>query len=363
MSNILYTIFEQVKKKKEKGELIIELNVGEPDQNPPKKVIESIMQSLNKKRVKYCSAGGESALKKVIAEKHQINPANVIIGPGSKFLIYAFLKAILSKKDDEIIIPVPIWGTYASMINNIGLGKIKFLKTRLRDNWQINPERLKGLINKKTKLIVICNPNNPTSTTLGKEIKDEIIRIAGRNNIKVIMDEAYKGLIFRKQQKENNINLRNIIQIFSFSKGFAMTGFRLGYAIADKNLIKKIVKFNQITITCVPQFIQDAGITALKKESKFSRKLAVIYQQRVKIAGKILNNTGVEFVKPEAGFYIFAKLPKTNAEKFSLKLLSKHVAVVPGTAFGSFPNFIRIALTVTENKLRRGLEIIRHELQ
>lgn len=358
MANILYTIFEQVQKKKEQGKQIIGLNVGEPDQKPPLIIAKTISKALKEGRINYGSAAGEISLRKAIAQKHQVEFGNVVIGPGSKFLIYAFLKTILTKKDDEIIMPSPIWGTYESTINNIGLGKIKFLKTDFSNNWQINIKKLTKLINNKTKAIIICNPNNPTSTIINSVIIKKIIALINQSNIKLIFDNAYKGLIFKPQEKLKLTKLNNIIQIYSFSKTFAMTGFRLGYAITDKTLINQIIKFNQITITCVPQFIQEAGLMALKKETDFTKKLAKIYYKRALLAGKILNTSGIKFIAPDAGFYIFAKLSKVNGEEFALKLLNRGVAVVPGSTFGLYNDFIRISLTVPEKELIKGLKII-----
>jgi aspartate aminotransferase len=143
-----------------------------------------------------------------------------------------------------------------------------------------------------------------------------------------------------------------------------MTGFRLGYLIANRPLINQMIKFNQITITCVPEFIQQAGLMVLEKEKKFSQKLTSIYQKRARLAKKILKPTKIKFAPPQAGFYIFCQLPnQINAEKFALTLLDKGVALVPGTSFGSFPNFVRLSLTVSEKELIKALNIIKNEVQ
>jgi len=361
MNNILYEIFEQVKNKKARGDSIIELNIGEPDQMPPSKFLRMAGQFVKQGNIKYGSAVGEIDLKQTIAERHAVEIGNVIIGPGSKFLIFACLKTLLTRKDDEVIVPVPSWGTYTAMINNIGFGKIRYLVNSLKENWQIDLNKLHSLINKKTKVLIICDPSNPTSTKLKKEIKHEIIRIADKNKVKIILDNAYEGLIFAKHKQEKFKKIDNFIQIFSFSKTFAMTGFRLGYAIADQKIINEIAKFNQITITCVPPFIQQAGLIALSQESNFTKNLVRIYQQRAILAEKVLKQAGIEFIKPAAGLYIFAKISGINAEQFCLKLLNKGVAIVPGTAFGPFPEFIRISLTAPEEKLIRGLNIMVNE--
>ncbi len=361
MSNILYQIFETVQLKKQSGASMIEFNLGEPDQKPPQSVIKALTKALNQGQYKYGPAAGLPKLRQLLAQKHQVKAENVVIGPGSKFLIYACLKTLLKNKNDEIIISQPIWGTYESMIKNIGLGKIRFLKTNFKNNWQIDVQKLNNLINQRTKIIILCDPNNPTSVRIRPSIKNQVKKIAFKNNIKVIEDLAYEALTFNHQFCHPELvsgSLQNSIRIFSFSKSYAMTGFRLGYAITNSTLINQIIKFNQITITCVPEFIQQAGVVALIKEINSPQKLVKIYQRRLKLAEKILKPAGIKFVKPEAGFYLFAQLPGINSEKFSLKLLNQGVAVVPGTAFGPFPEFIRIALTVNEKKLIKGLKLI-----
>ncbi|MBI2029400.1 pyridoxal phosphate-dependent aminotransferase [Candidatus Gottesmanbacteria bacterium] len=345
---ILYDIFEKAGKARASGKDVIKLNVGEPEQSPPKELFKAIEKSLKSGRTTYGSASGDPNLRELLAKEHGIKPENVLIGPGSKFLIFATLK-LLSKTKGKIIIPLPAWSAFSLMFKDLGINNIHYLKTTEKNNWQINISDLEKVVRGS---IIITNPNNPTSTLFDYA---SILKICKRNRIKIIKDCAYQDLTF--YEIKNKVDLENTIEIHSFSKKFCMTGFRIGYMLANSTIVSALTKFMQITISNVPLFIQDGAYHLLKTNKSFPRKVASVYKKRVEVIGKILTDNNVTFVKPNAGFYIFANIGRPS-EKLCLELIDKGVAFVPGTAFGPYPNYIRISLTEDENRLKKGINIL-----
>ena len=352
---ILYNIFEKVSKRRSQGKDVIKLNVGEPEQSPPKSLISAINTSFKLGRITYGPATGDPKLRKVLARKHGVKEENILIGPGSKFLIYASLKLLLSKNNGGILIPLPAWSAFSLMLSDLKIKNIVFLPTHEKDSWNINVNHLKRKLSKNVNTIIITNPNNPTSTTVDTKTVKEIENISIKRDITLIKDCAYDALQFTKTTSKTN--LKNTIEINSFSKKFCMTGFRIGYLIASKEIVETLTRFMQITISNVPLFIQDGAIELLKKEPRFPRKIAGIYKKRAKLIGDILKKNNITFVKPQAGFYIFANIGKPS-EKLCLDLIDKGVSFVPGTAFGPYPNYIRISLTENEDRLKKGIGIL-----
>ena len=356
-------IFESVKTKKAMGEDVIELNVGEPEIDPPRQVLDGLLNSIKNKRFKYGQAAGEDSLREKLALENKVSRENIVIGPGSKFLIYSFLKTVLNNPIDEVIIPTPYWNTFSFMLQDLGINKIHYLHTLLEDKWQFRVEELSKLINKNTKCIILTNPNNPTSTVIDRKTLDFAIDIAGKHNIFCLVDGAYKDLIFKEGDNWNPDfnNHKNLAYSFTFSKRFSMTGFRLGYLLAEEQIVEKIKDYNRITITNVPLFVQDSGLAALNQKDNYTRKMREVYSSRADMACEFLEKNKLKFVKPQAGFYVFVYI-KQDSEKFAYKLLEKGVAVVPGTSFGPYKGFIRISLTEAEDRIQKGLQTLKNTL-
>lgn len=355
---ILFTVFEKAKTLEAQGENLIKLHVGQPDQPSPDKVVNRLKKALDQGLTRYVEAAGQPELIKAIAQKHHCQPKNVLVGPGSKWLIHTSLKQLVTPKKPKVIIFEPTYSAYQLMINDLQ-GQAISIQTSLSQNWQPNVSKLEQKLNAQTAAIILTSPNNPTSTIIKSEILTNIHQLAKKHNIPVLHDWAYFDLSFQPQPLPKLKS--NHLHIFSFSKSFAMAGFRLGFTLAPSDLITKLKKQVQRSLTCVPSFIQLSGLTALSDCRNFPKKLVNIYQKRAQLAQDILGKANCNFVSPEAGFYLFVDI-KQNAVTFSQKLLKKGVVVVPGTAFGQFPTFIRISLTETDHKLKKGLSIIKQSL-
>jgi aspartate aminotransferase len=185
----LYEIAERVIELEKAGKKIIKFNIGDPDQDTPKELIAVASKALKEGKTKYGSAVGDKKLREKIGQIYQIKPERVIISPGSKWAIFSIIYLLL-KKGDNIILPSPHWTAYEKIAERMGI-KIKFLKTKLESNWEINLEELENLIDKKTRLIILNNPNNPTSKVINEKIVEGIVEMANKNKIKILSDETY----------------------------------------------------------------------------------------------------------------------------------------------------------------------------
>jgi aspartate aminotransferase len=342
------------------GKKIIKFNVGDLDQPTPREIIEAAIEAMKQGKTKYSFYAGEKALREKLASIHNVSAENVVIIPGSKWAIFSIMYLLL-KNGGNIIIPTPYWTAYEMAAKNLG-AETRFLKTEIESSWKIDTEKLKNLIDQKTRLIIVNNPNNPTSKIIEKDVLKGIVEIANDNNVTILSDEVYHDLSFVKTKSILDFDGNHIL-INSFSKTFAMTGWRIGYVIMGEELVGKMVKLNQMTFTNVPVFIQEAAIKALELKQKIATEIRDIYRQRADSACKVLSKTGLKFTKPDAPFYLFPRYPNLDSEKFAFDLLDKGVAVTPGTAFGDYREHFRIALTIPEEKIKLGLEKICEALE
>jgi aspartate aminotransferase len=359
---MLYEINEKALKLEAEGKKIIRLNLGDPDMATPPEIVEAAYAAMKAGKTKYASSYGELKLRQKLAQIHGVKTENVVITPGSKWGIFATM-FLMMQGGGNVIIPTPYWTAYDLTARTLG-AKTKLLRTELESDWKVDLEKLENMIDKDTKMIILNNPNNPTSKVIEPETLDGIVEIANRKNITILSDEVYGTIAFKKTKSilEYDGNCKHILSN-GFSKTFTMTGWRIGYIIASKDLVEKITKLNQITINNVPVFIQEAGLKALEIGDKLSGEVKKEYQERAKIACKTLAKAGLSFSMPEAPFYVFPKRPGLNSEKFTLDLLDKGVAVAPGTAFGDYREHFRISLTAPKEQIKVGLEIISEALE
>jgi aspartate aminotransferase len=292
----------------------------------------------------YGSAKGMPELVELIAKRERCKPERVVVGPGSKHLLFALL-SVLAKRGDNVAIPSPYYPAYALACAQLGLN-ILHAPSSLEAGWQFD------FLAREAKVGIICNPLNPTSTIYGDRLMLETLNEAEDLNKLVILDEAYRGLAFEEMPRYDNA-----IRVRSFSKEFCMEDWRLGYAIAPEEIVRKIVAFNQATATCVPDFVQEAGAACLKNEAALLSDHRKTWRARLTVAQEALKAEGFAFAKPQAGIYVFATHPKLKeADKFALSLLSKGVAVAPGTAFGNYPRFVRVCANQDERVLKAAIK-------
>ena len=346
-----YEFVEQALARQAAGESIAKLYIGEPDMKTPQAIVDAGMESMKKTNATYVSAQGLPALRKLIAQKHGTGPEQIVLTPGSKFAIFGAVKLLAQGK--KVCILSPHWPGFDAICaaNN---AKPVHVKSTLESNWAWESADLDAAIDADTKLVVICNPNNPTSTILSSKKVNELVKVASEHDVSVLVDQAYQGLAFTRMDYQVRPS-ENVIVAGSFSKGFAMTGWRMGYLAASPEFTQRMVSLAQSTFSCVPQFVQDAAICAMENP-QIETQMAKEYEERAKIACDILSKK-FEFARPQAGIYIFVTRKGLDGDKTCMKLLDKGIGVAPGSAFG-FPEFLRISLTLPQDELACALEKI-----
>jgi len=357
---MLYEINEKALKLEGEGKKIIKLNIGDPDLATPTEIIEAAYEAMKRGKTKYSSSYGEKSLREKLANLHGVSVDNVVITPGSKWGVFSTMYLLL-KGGGNVIIPTPYWTAYELIAQSLG-AQTRLLKTELDSNWRIDLDKLEDLIDRETRMIILNNPSNPTSKVIDEDVLDGIVEIANEKGIIILSDEVYGAISFVKTKSILDYGDNHILTT-GFSKTFTMTGWRIGYVIANKQLIDSITKLNQITISNVPVFIQEAALKALELQRQLAEKIKEEYRERADMASGILSKANLEFSKPEAPFYVFPRWRGLDSESFTLNLLDKGVAVAPGTAFGDYREHFRISLTVPRQEIEIGLNKICEALE
>jgi aspartate aminotransferase len=354
---MLYEINEKALKLESEGKKIIRLNLGDPDLATPPEIVEAAYASMKAGKTKYSSSYGELRLRQKIAEVHGVKAENVVVTPGSKWAIFATMFLML-KNGGNVIIPTPYWTAYDLIAKSLG-AKTKLLRTEMDDGWKIDLGKLESLIDEETRMIILNNPNNPTSKVIDSKTLGGIVKLANEKGVTVLSDEVYGAISFveTKSVLDYDSQCKHILTN-GFSKTFTMTGWRIGYIVANKMLIDNVTKLNQITINNVPVFIQEAALKGLELHKQIASKIKAKYKQRADLASSKLSAAGFRFTKPEAPFYMFPKMEGLDSEKFTLNLLDMGVAVAPGTSFGDYREHFRISLTAPDDQIEAGLNKI-----
>ncbi|EQC45560.1 pyridoxal phosphate-dependent aminotransferase [Bacteriovorax sp. Seq25_V] len=364
------SIAQAITELREKGEKIIGLNVGEPDFKTPEVVLNATKKALDSGRTKYSLVSGERELRDAIAKYFfartgtVIGAQNILVGNGSKQIIYNAFQAILND-GDEVIIPVPYWVTIPESVKLAG-GVSKFVPSQ--KDFHLDLDAIKAAVSKNSKAIYINTPNNPTGIVYNEKELLALGEIAKEHNLWIIADEAYESLTYdRKFVAINTLSedlFERTICIQSFSKTFCMTGFRLGYMIANEVVIKEIDKFQGHLCGNVAPFTQLGAVDALAIHEQISFPLVEEMKKRRDITFELFSKL-FDCHKPEGAFYLFldiskyikSGLVKNSAEMVELLIRDAKVALVPGSAFGQ-EGFIRLAYTASIDELKQAYEQI-----
>jgi len=349
------SVFLKAKALEEEGKKIIHLEVGEPDFKPPEEVKTALVEVYDKGYGKYGPAKGITELRKALATKEKCSEENIMICPGARFAVYLAITTLLNP-GDEIIVIEPAWPAYKDCALNAGI-KVRTIKTTSETRWEPSIEQIHNAINQNTKMIVLNYPNNPTGKVLPIELEDSIIQTAREHDLYVLSDEIYSEY-FGLDCKDSiiNYNYEKSIVTKSFSKSHAMTGYRIGWVIAEPSIIEKISKLQALSLTNVSEPIQYAALQALEADVSGNTE---IINSRLEALIKIAKDIGLEFVEPDGAMYLFAKTKYKDfdATKFSEKLLEHGVAIAPGEGFGDYKEFFRIT-AIDETKLKEGMIIL-----
>lgn len=363
---------DKAKQMKSEGIDIVNLAGGEPNFDTPQKIKDATIKALNEGKTHYVAGGMIPELRNGIVEKlkrenHiEIDPSQIILTPGGKYSLFLCMQALLNE-GDEVIIVSPAWVSYESMIRVNGATPI-FLELDESDNFLITKEKLLSVTTEKTKLVILCSPSNPTGHDLSEKELDELEDYINQTQVHIVMDEMYEHLIYEHSHYSlaSKKNIQDyVISVFGFSKGYAMTGWRMGYIIASKNNISLMNKVYSHSITCVNEFIQYGGVVALNCYEDIERMRQAYQRRRDYFIDSLNQISGVNALKPEGAFYAWVRFDRfENSTEIANFLLEKaHVAGVQGSAFSpNDKNHVRFSFAASDEELQKAVERIKNAM-
>ncbi len=350
---------------------VISLSVGEPDFSTPWHIRQEGIRTLEKGKTWYSANAGMLPLRQAIAAYVQRHSGMVyepktevlVTVGGSEAIDLAFRTLVCP--GDEVLIPEPCFVCYEPLTRMAG-GVPVPLVTRAEDAFRLQAETVRAAITPRTKLLVLPYPNNPTGAIMPREELEQIAAVLRGTDIMVLSDEIYGELTYGRQHVSiaslPDMQERTVL-ISGFSKAFAMTGWRLGYACAPAPILKMMTKLHQFAIMCAPTTAQYAAIEAMQNGDGDVVAMREEYDMRRRLIVDGLNSLGLTCFEPEGAFYVFPSIAATGmtSEEFCERLLKeKHVAVIPGTAFGaSGEGFVRISYCYSLKHIQEALERIR----
>ncbi len=359
----------------DKDKEVISLGVGEPDFNTPWCASEAGIKSIQKGMTHYTSNSGLPALREQIAKYLKARfdieyeaEKEIFITVGASEAIYLALRAILND-GDEVIVPEPSYVSYCPSVVMCG-GKAVPAKCYVEDEFRLTAKNLEEAITPKTKALILPYPNNPTGAIMPRKSLEEIAKVVKKHDILVLSDEIYCEMTYGGVRHTSFAEIEGMkertVLISGFSKAFAMTGWRVGYACAPNEIFKQMLKIHQYIIMCASTNSQYAALSALKGgfEDDFAEIKAMVdeYDMRRRFLVKRLNGMGLTCFEPKGAFYVFpcVKCTGMNGEEFANKLLQESkVAVVPGNAFGeSGKDFVRISYAYSLSSLKKAMDKI-----
>jgi len=319
------------------------LGAGEPDFDLPKPLVAETKKQANSIN-HYAPPGGLTQLKEAICKKIKkdnkirANPDNVVVTCGSQEALL-IASAVTLDVSEQILLPNPGFMGFLPTVELFNAG-VRYYKVNEDTSFEPDPDEMKKQITKKTRVILLNSPANPTGNVIRKKILEEIADLAVEHDLAVFSDEAYEKIIYNNT-KHVSIGSLNGMKDYtftfqSFSKSFAMCGFRLGYVVAPEKFANAIKDTHIYTTISAPTLSQKVGIKALSLPQKYTNVMVKEYAKRRKVIVGRLNDMGLSTPNPKGAFYTFSNIGKRNSKKFAFDLLKKHkVAVVPGIDFGS----------------------------
>jgi len=351
------------------GFKVINFSVGEPDFPTPKNINQAAKKAIDLNFSKYTSVFGISELREAISLKLKkdngldYKPSQIIVSSGAKQALFNAI-FVLVNKGDEVILPTPAWVSYLEQIKICG-GKPILLKGK--KDFKITVSQLDQAITKKTKLLVFNSPSNPTGAVYSRQELKDLARVIVKHKIWVISDEIYEKIIFDKQKHYSLASFgkeiyQKTIVINGFSKSYAMTGWRLGYAAGDEKVIKACGSIQGHTTANACSISQKAGLAALQGPQDSVKKMVEEFDKRRKVLVNGLKSISrLELTMPKGAFYVFPKIERleSNSVKFCQKLIEKEkIAAVPGSAFLA-EGYIRLSYAVSLNDIKKGIKRIK----
>jgi aspartate aminotransferase/aminotransferase len=344
---------------------IIHLEVGEPNFTTPPHIIEAAFEQAAAGATHYTPSPGIAPLRQAIADRYTakwgrpVTPLMTNVTHGGVNAINSTIMALINP-GDEVLVPDPGWPNYRSILSLIGGISIQYPMT-IANGYEPDRETLEKLITPTTRMIITCNPGNPTGAVWSRETVQMVLDLARKHDLYVLSDEIYEELVFEGEHVAAALfdDDDRVITVSGFSKTYAMTGWRLGWAIASEDLIKAINKMMEPLISCASSVSQVAGVAALTGPQDAVAAMRAAYERRRDIAAAVLEPAGLLPVRPQGAFYAIVDGSRTGipSRQLALDLLSEmRVASAPGDTFGKVlaGGYVRISLASSDDDVEQG---------
>jgi aspartate aminotransferase len=357
-------------KLKAAGVSVVDFGAGEPDCPTPDNIKKAAIEALNKNFTKYTPTGGTRELKQAIVERHaqdfgsDYTVEECLVTVGGKQAIFEAVLATINH-GDEVILPVPYWVSFLDIVNYAG-GKAVMLDTRESENFAVRADAVEKLITPKTKMVIVNSPNNPSGAVIPPEEMEKLLALAVRHNLVLMSDECYCHFLYDGRRPFSlgaSKNRENLLVVGSLSKTYAMTGWRVGYALGSAKLMGNMLKLQSHSTSNPTSFAQKGAVEALRgPQDSVQTMLAEFERRRNKIVAGLRAIPGIRCGMPEGAFYVYpnvgAYLKKNgiaDATVLAEKLLDEaHIALVPGPAFGT-EEHVRISYAASQEQIDEGL--------
>ena len=371
----MFKLLDKVKKLELEGKNIIHFEIGDPDFETPENISDAGINAIKNGFTHYVSSFGLTEFRHKICETTEKsrgfkpNLDQVLVTPGANIAIFYAISCV-ANPGEEVIVPDPGFPTYYSTIKmcNVKAIRVPLLES---NKFRMNPKDIEDSITEKTRMIIINSPQNPTGSVMTDDEIKMTYEIAQKYDLYLYSDEiyarmVYKDSVFNSPSVYDKCKERTIISN-GFSKAFAMTGWRLGAVIGPSNVIEKMRLLLETTSSCVPPFIQKAGIEAIEGDQTLQKNMYLEYEKRRDLIVNGINSiTGLDCISPGGAFYVFVNIKKTGmtSESFCDYVLEDSgVAILPGTSFGEFgEGFVRICYAVDQDEIKNALERIKKSI-
>lgn len=343
----------------------IHLEVGEPGFLTPAHIVEAAHVAAQAGFTKYTANAGMLSLRKLLVGKLkdlnglEVEPENIVVTPGAVTAIATTIMALV-EPGDEVLLPDPGWPNYQMMVPAAGAVAVLY-PLRPQNGFTLDFAALEGLVTPRTKALVINSPGNPTGAVFAREVVLQLLDFVRRHDLYLISDEVYEQIIFEGEHvSPGRFDTEGrVITVSGFSKTYAMTGWRLGYAVAARPLAAQIAKLQEPFVSCASAVSQKAGEAALSGPQDCVREMVDEYRRHRDQAAGILTTAGVPFFKPQGAFYTMVDISASGLDSyaFARRLLQEaHVAVAPGATFGpSAASHVRISLASPAGAVAEGV--------
>jgi len=373
----MFKLLARVQEMERHGMEIVHFEIGDPDFSTPPHIVEAACAALHNSETHYTSSMGlddmRAAVRQVTESSRGFAPDldQVLVTPGANIIPYYAVRCLVEAGED-VVIPSPYFPTYLSVLRFCGVNPV-FVPLKEENEFRMNPGDIRARLTAKTRLIIINSPHNPTGSVMTRPELEEVYDIAEANDIYLLSDEVYSRMIYKpagtfySPAMRDQCKRRTIITN-GFSKAFAMTGWRLGCVIGPANVIEKMGLLLQTTSSCVPPFIQRAGLAAMLGPQDHVRDMIKEYRARRDLLVQMLNTLpGVTCLKPEGAFYVFPNIKGTGMddETFAEVMLAEAgVALLPGSNFGdNGRGYVRMCYANSSANIIKGVERMARCLQ